>query len=105
METIQNPPVHPDLCLFLEIFEEFGKNNKFDEVSTQTTIILDEVRVAEHTGSVFGCIRDVLGHFEAFFVEISTKNSQKMPICLLPKYRHFWLFLVEISTKNVSKMP
>ena len=42
-------------------------------------MVLDEVGVVENNGSIFGYITDVFRRFEAFFVEISAKISQKMP--------------------------
>ena len=49
--------------IFWSNFEDFGKNNLFDEVSTQTTMVLDQVGVAGNNENVFGYIFGIFGHF------------------------------------------
>ena len=67
METVQTPPANPDLCLFLAIFDFFVKYNQFDEVLTQTKIVLDELGVPEDNENGFGYIPGIFDHFWSIF--------------------------------------
>ena len=107
METVQNPfppftPIYAHFQTFLKILSKIMSLTRFERKPRQSQMKLGSLNTL---GVFLNASETFQGIFEAFFVEISTKNIKKCPYFCYQNIGIFGCFWSKFLRKTFQKCP